>query len=264
MFRGIFDIEVRIDYVKEFHKMVNSFHHIDNTTYCRGCYYSLISAINQVGFKKWPYRGTALTCEEYLENIGIASYYFKSNIHIEKNLFLLYIQFIYNIVSFCAANNYISTSDEEILALISNLGLIAEKMNYQFVEVDDKYLLIKRDASVDSVLEVVDEDISKLLLEYNDFNVSNNIIRKSEILKSLDKFIEKEQSEYSKIDKDSYSSWGYILNNFGINHKINDKYKSMTEKDLLIWYDKAFLLAIHMIRLKKIKTINQERKDLEK
>lgn len=101
------------------------------------------------------------------------------------------------------------------------------------------------------------------MLEYNDFKIKNNLQRKNEILKSIDKYIEKHKSEYSNIDKDSYKSWGYIVNNFGINHKINDKFKELSDEEILHWYDKAFMLCIHIIRLNETKKINNERKQLE-
>ena len=53
------------------------------------------------------------------------------------------------------------------------------------------------------------------------------------------------------------------MNNFGINHKMNDKYLNISETELLKWYDKCFILAIHLIRTLKIKDINKERKSLD-
>ncbi|MEG1597725.1 MAG: hypothetical protein RR294_06890 [Bacilli bacterium] len=262
MLGSIFDIEVRIDINKEFRKMVKYFQHTENTTFYKERCYSLIGAIDKKAFKKWPYRGTAINCEEYLDNIGLSCFCFTDGSIIEKDKFLYYLEFIYNIIKFSAENSYIRTEDETIIALIANIFEIAEKINYKFVECGDKCLLLKRDADVDVILELVDEDIAKLLLEYNDFKVKADLHRKREILKSLDIFIEKNQLNYSKLDKDTYGSIGYIMNNFGINHKINSKYKD-NDIDLIQWYDKCFTLCIHLIRLSQIREINNERKSLE-
>lgn len=268
MLNNIFDIEIRLDINKEFSKMVNYLHHIRNTTLASAhtskITSTFINAIDFYAFKQWPYRGTAISCEEYLENIGLPEYYFEDNISISEKEFLYYLEFIYNIYYFSYHHQgYIEVVDENVKAVLENMNIIAEKLNYKFIEYDDKYLLTKRNSDVDSILTIVEEDIGKLLLEYNDIRVKENIKRKSEILKYIDKYIEKQKSIFSKVDLDTYKSIGYIMNNFGINHKMNDKYLTITEKELLKWYDKCFILAIHLIRTLKIKEINQERKNLE-
>ncbi len=104
MLNNIFDIEVRLDINKEFSKMVNYLHYIGNTTstsrYTSYIKLTFIGAINSYAFKRWPYRGTAINCEEYLENIGLPEYYFKGNIWINEKSFLHYLEFIYNIYYF--------------------------------------------------------------------------------------------------------------------------------------------------------------------
>lgn len=265
MSTSIFNVEIRLNIQKEFKKMVEVLHKEKSSTVTwDGYYFSFIEALNYHTFKYWPYRGTAINCEEYLENIGITQFELQFVMDINEELFLYYIEFIYNLCEYASYSNDIVIKSENVKAVISNIDLIVEKLNYQFVQDGDKFFLTKRSASVDSVIEKVDENIALLLLEYNDFKVRDNMKRKNEILKSIDKYIEKNQSEYSKTDKDSYSSFGYILNNFGINHKLNKKYLNISDDELLKWYDKAFDLAIHLIRFADIKKINEERKALEK
>ncbi|MBR1718089.1 MAG: hypothetical protein IJ715_02320 [Bacilli bacterium] len=264
MKKSIFDVEIRLDFKKEFFKMLKYLHYAENTTKCNRNYYTFIGAIDSYIYKYWPYRGTTLNCTEFLESIGISKFFFAKPDCIDIDRFLYYIEFIYNIYEYAMYSGSICVDDENVKAVLENIEIIAEKLNYKFVQQGDKFLLTKRDVNVDSVINKVDEDIALLLLEYNDFKVKDNLKRKNEILKSIDKYIEKNQSEYSNIDKDSYKSFGYILNNFGVNHKINDKYKDITTDKLLKWYDKAFDLAIHLIRFADVKKINKERKELEK
>lgn len=266
MSTSIFDIEIRLDINKEFNKMIKYLHFAKNTTQSKGFGgFTFIGAIDDYLFKHWPYRGTAINCVEYLQNIGLPEYLFREiDTIINIQYFLYYIEFIYNIYEYAIYSSSIHVDDENVKAILENVEIIAEKLNYKFIQAGDKYLLTKRDANVDSVIESVDDNIALLLLEYNDFKVKDDLKRKNEILKSIDKYIEKNQSEYSKIDRDSYSSFGYILNKFGINHKLNEKYLNISNDELLQWYDKAFYLAIHLIRLADIKKINEERKRLEK
>ena len=86
-----------------------------------------------------------------------------------------------------------------------------------------------------------------------------------EIRLNINKEFHKMVDYFHSINGTTYcNGWGYIVNKFGINHKIEEKYKNISNEERLEWYDKAFYLAIHLIRLEKIKDINQERKDLEK
>lgn len=262
MRNSIFDIEIRLDINKEFKKIYRYLHYEGNTTRTLSGYnYSFLGAVDESAFKHWPYRGTALNCIEYMENIGLYQYYFNGRTNINEVDFLYYIEFIFNIYMY--SSNMVEIHDENVLAIFNNIYKIVEQLNYQFIQQKDKYILVKRDADVDSVVDLVDDDIALLLLEYNDFKVVNNIKRKKEILKSIDLYIENDKSHFSKIDKDTYNSIGYIMNKFGINHVIDDKYKNINEEELLKWYDKCYKLCIHLIRKREIDKINNERKSLE-
>lgn len=262
MRNSIFDIEIRMDINKEFKKIYSYLHYGDKTTVTQsGHMYTFLKAVDEYAFKHWPYRGTALNCIEYLDSIGLPNYYFDGRRNINEVEFLYYLEFIYNIYMY--SHEMIQIKDENVLAIFNNIYIIVEKMNYKFIQKNDKYILVKRDADLDSIIELVDNDIALLLLEYNDFRIIDNLIRKKEILKSIDLYIEKNQSQFSKLDKDTYSSIGYIMNKFGINHKIDDKYENLSENDLLGWYDKCYKLCIHLIRKKEINEINEERKKLE-
>ncbi|MBR3523990.1 MAG: hypothetical protein IKN87_04865 [Bacilli bacterium] len=263
MSASIFDVEIRININKEYIKMIKYLHELDDTTESGDCCFSFIDAIDNYAFSKWPYRGTAINCIEYLQNIGLPDYLFKDCYSIDMQSFLYYIEFIYNIYKFATLNDYIYISDASVCAILDNIDLIVEKLNYQFIEDKDRFILVKRDSDVDSILNNVDSNIALTLLEYNDFKVKYNIKRKNELLKTIDNYIEKKQSIYLKLDKDTYKSIGYIMNNFGINHKINEKYKNITESEILQWYDKCFKLCIHLIRKEDINRINIERKKLE-
>lgn len=91
----------------------------------------------------------------------------------------------------------------------------------------------------------------------------NSILKKSKkILKAIDLYIE-ENIKVKSFDSDLYDSIGTIVNKMGVNHPIKEEpYKSFTEGQLLEWYDKCFLMMLHAIRAKEVKTIKNERKEL--
>ena len=77
----------------------------------------------------------------------------------------------------------------------------------------------------------------------------------------MDLYIENNKKIYQSSDKDTYNSIQVIVNKMGINHPIKEKpYKSFDDEKLIEWYDKCFKLMIHLIRIKEINDINNERK----
>lgn len=260
---SIFDIENRLNYQKEFQKMLQYLHYEKNAVGTRdGRSFSFIEAINYEAFGEWPYRGTALDCQEFLENIGLDDYTLSTG-SITNKKFLYYLEFIYNILLFALENEYIEIENNHTKSVLHNIDKIIELMNYEFIFSADKWLLVKRSADIDSVLKVVNSDISSMLLEYNDFRNENDICRKREILKTLDKYLEENQEKLKQIDNSAYKSVGHIMNNFGINHKLPKKYKEISNEELIKLYDDCFLLVLHLIRYPEIKRINNEIKMLE-
>ena len=261
MIKNIFDIENRLDIQKEFMKMVEVLHKYDKGIYLSGYgYTSFIHYVNCKIFKNWLYRDTFLTVEEYIEHLGIADEILQFKKRITEEIFLYYIQFILNMT-----NNYeYNHTDKKdlLIALMANIPLILEKMNYRAKYTDEKVIIVKRDADVDSILDKVSLPIAERLLEYNDFRIKNNMQEKKEILKAIDLYIEQNKKELSGIDNKLYNAIGTIVNEMGVNHPINKKFKYLTEKELLEWYDKCFLMMIHLIRGLEINKIKREREDL--
>ena len=86
---------------------------------------------------------------------------------------------------------------------------------------------------------------------------------KRKILKDLDLYIEK-NIDVKSFDRETDGTIGVIVNKMGINHPIREeKYKNLSEEELLKWYDKCFLLMLYVIRRKEVKNINEERKKFE-
>lgn len=267
--KSIFEIENRLDIPKEFSKLVDMFQENSNAAIYEGKYHSRIygtflSAINETVFLEWKYRDTFLDVYEYLQHIGInidAIDYLKY--HINKEQFLYYLEFILNMVLLIDDTN---KRKIELLpatiAAIENIPRILEKMNYKIKELDDKIIITKRNADVDSILENVSEDMASTLLEYNDFRIQDDIKTKEKILKNIDLYIEK-NINIKSFDKELDNAIGTIVNKMGVNHPIKEEpYKLFTDEQLIEWYDKCFLMMIHAIRTIEVNRIKDERKKL--
>ncbi len=266
--KSIFEIENRLNIPKEFSKFIEVFHEDTNAVLVREDYYTstyttFINAIENIVFLKWKYRDTFLDVDEYLEHIGIKGNsidYLK--LYIDEETFLRYIEFIFNMI--VLLDNEKSVTIQPLTeAAIENIPIILEKMNYKIEKIDEeKYIITKRNADVDSVLTEVPENIASILLEYNDFRIKDNIEEKKKILKKLDLYIEKKINVKS-FDRGLDDSIGMVVNKMGVNHPIKEEpFKSFKETELIEWYDKCFLMMLHAIRTVDINKIKNERKEL--
>ena len=266
--KSIFDLENRLDINNEFERFVRELYEDRNAAlyaedeYHQKEYSTLIEVIDKKIFLKWKYRDTFIDVDEYLEHIGVD--YEKTLIYgvepIDKTTFLYFLEFLANMWVLIKKEDSIELSQRAI-ATMENIPKILEKMNYKLKELEDKVIIAKRDSDVDSILTVVSEDIADILLEYNDFRIKNNIEEKKKLLKKIDLYIEK-NIKIKSFDKGLDDSIGTIVNKMGINHPIEEEFKTLTVAELTEWYDKCFLMMIHAIRTVEINKIKDERKKL--
>lgn len=259
MIKSIFDIENRLDIQKEFRKLVQHLHEgkVDNYNSSN----SFMGIIDRHIFREWKYRDTIIDVEEYLTHIGITREVLCLG-NIKEENFLYYLQFILNMryTMIKQNKNYIIPENGNIVLL--NIPLILEKMNYTYQNFEDKVIIVKRNADVDSIVDKVPLSLAKRLLEYNDFRNENDIKEKREVLKAIDLHIENSKKEISGLDNKLYNAIGTVVNEMGVNHAINKKFQNLTEPELIKWYDKCFLMMIHSIRALEINKIKREREQL--
>lgn len=265
--KNIFEIENRLDIQKEFKRFINVFHNmqmIDSNF--RGEYLSLFAYFDRFVFRKWDYRDTMLVTVEYLNHIGVSNKMLNKDENITEEIFLRYIEFVLNMIKEAGDSLMNKIGKGSLLkAALDNISVILEKMNYEKVEVENRIILTKRNSDVDSILAEISlpQDVTEVLLEYNDFRVQKDIEAKKKILKKLDLYIEG-NIKVKSFDSNLGDSIGVIVNKMGINHPINEEpYLSMPKEEIIQWYDKCFLMMIHAIRSVEVNKIKNERKALE-
>lgn len=262
MRKSIFDLEIRVNIEKEF-KNIKSILFEGNAIYYNGIWYNLYSFLNNEIFPVWKNKGMFIDFDDFLDKMNID---FKSS-SCDEGSFLYLIEVLINLWS--KAIEILDFDDnlhsKRVIGYMQlSLPEIIEKLNYKVVGSKSRYTLSKRDADVDSVLDLVPLDCATLLLEYNDIR-SNNINEKKDILKKLDLYIEDNKRDYKSLDNVTYNAIQIIVNKMGINHPIKEEpFKSLTVDELLKWYDKCFKLMIHLIRRKEVNSINNECKEFIK
>ncbi|MBR0492066.1 MAG: hypothetical protein IJJ82_08540 [Clostridia bacterium] len=259
MVKSIFDIENRLDIQHEFKKMVKVLHGDRIGNYSDSNSY--MGMIERFIFTRWEYRDTIIDVEEYLMHIGITKDILKTG-NIENETFLYYLQFILNMEYMKSKLDMKGLTKDNERVILSNIPLILEKMNYTYYNFEDKVLISKRNADTDSVINKIPMSLSQRVLEYNDFRIQDNIEEKKKILKDIDLYIEKIKNSISSIDGKLVDSIGTIVNKMGVNHPIDLEFKSLSEKELIKWYDKCYLMMLHAIRSLEIQKIKKERENL--
>ena len=237
--KSIFDIEPRVDFDEEYRRILRALN--DAPIYRRNFWFYLDKI-----FTRWKYRGTAFDWQQYLGDIGIFSL---EDCNDEEKFYVL--QFIANMF-LLIAENASPIEFDSIAPIATNISRLLEKMNYQLSKIEDKYIIVKRDADVDSVLEN-SKKISDYLLSYNDFAIENDIVEKKILLKHIFDYIEKNSKKYKGINNGLYKDISFIVNNFHVRHE-NEFQIQITKKDLVTVYDICFKMMIHLIRDYEIKT----------
>lgn len=261
MRKSIFDLELRVDINYEF-KRLKEVLFLKNGIAYEGHYYSLYDFLNEEVFPIWKHRGMFVDFDDFCERLDIGI----EDETINEEEFLYLLELLVNLwmvgLEKINSNEIEYCSSKVIGYLKGNLPLLIEKMNYQIIRAKDIFRIIKRDADVDSILDLLPNNCAELLLDYNDIR-NNTLAMKKTILKKLDLFIEENKRKYQSYDTDTYNSIQIIVNKMGINHPIKEEpYTSLDDNGLIEWYDKCFKLMIHLIRKENIININNERKSL--
>ena len=261
--KSIFELEKRTDLKKEtlrierllnsksFYRLYPSYYKSNFEDICNDC------------FKAWPDRYTATTLTDYFDLIKLPNYVGSMN----EEQYYYYLQFIYNFINWINSHlNRISNpstleyyiaklaKDNSLIfsTILENIDLIAELTNFKIEKTDKYYTFVKRDADVDSILSIIEneDDLRLALLEYNDFRIENNIAQKRIILKKIGDYLEPLRKEFSSYNKSLNDDIFFMLNKFYIRHNNDGNIKFETESEYIKWYDYLFKMMIQLIRTK--------------
>lgn len=259
MRKTIFELEIRVDLNHELKKLRNKLHEED-FIYYNNNWITFERLIDLSAFKDWEYRGTCFNVKEYLNRIN---FNFTCNqieddegIVDDHTSVLHYFEFILNmknILRFDIAH-YQLANKSVFENVFENIDIILEQLNYKYKVVEDKIIVVKRNADVDSVLGLVPENIASLLLHYIDFSIKDDLEAKKDILKNIDLYIENNKKMKSYVESSIWNKFQKIVNKMGVNHPIDEEYKDYSEQEIIKEYDNCFLLMIHTIRSYEIKT----------
>lgn len=171
------------------------------------------------------------------------------------------ISFCEYILTFCIQirENIVCNSEtEEFLSLIiQNSVNCMDLCGYKGIEKDKLYCFVEKNKEALAVAEIVDDNLSYTVLEYNHHTMKGDLDRKKASLLLMANDIELQKTKLKGINKTLQQNLFAYLNNFIRHNNYNDKYISiLTDKELEEIYDDTYQMWL----LAKLELDNIERK----
>ena len=270
--KNIFELERRTDLVSDFRFTVTD---LENTNVIKKSLgnMSLKQLINDC-IKTWPYRQGASSIPSYASAKGFDIYDIDDETDILYN-YELFLNLLHwaptydrnraDMFSFDGS----STIVEECARCIENIEYKLEMVNMRVREITTgetpQYVISKRDANVDVVIEAVPE-LAEALLSYLDVRNRNDENAKKAVLKAIADYLEQKRkdkcyqgTEYNRLCENLFA----VFNNATIRHKNSQQWK-LKKPERMKLYDQTFKAAIHLMQKEDIDLFNSIVSDLKK
>ena len=257
-----FDLDEEISRIEEMITSEKEF--ICNSSYCTFEYFLDRTDM----FRKWAFRGTALSTEDYRDRLGISSYTLSlGNLNISTAL--NYLEYVYNltvytILSLHDDNNINYKHSQPIL---DNLKIIISKLNHEIHRIDKEngffLMLIEKNPAAKAAAELIKDDERSLdVIRYNHHALKGNLDEKRKILSQLYKEFEKVRPNIANNDlletidnqkSTLESDLGLLFNNTDIRHykgtnkNIQTNFKNLGKEGKEEWYDKIYDMFLSAI-----------------
>lgn len=269
--KTIFDLERRNDLVSDFRFTVIDLEKTIVTTKSLGKL-SLEQLLNDC-IKTWPYRQGATSISSYASAHEFDIYDIDDEVDILYN-YELFLNLLHwaptydrNRVDPIPFDNS-STVGEECFRCIENIEYKLEMVNMRVREVatekTPQYIISKRDAQVDVVIEAVPE-LSEVLLSYLDVRNRNDENAKKAVLKAIADHLEQKRkdkcyqgTEYNRLCENLFA----VFNNASIRHKNSQQWK-LKKAERLKLYDQTFKAAVHLLQKEGVDSFNSMVNDLK-
>ena len=218
--------------------------------------YSIEDSIEHY-FKDWKYNANYLSFKELRDQLGFPfvrdGYYdLPSGIIKDVNDFFDYCEMIINMIVLLPEEEaeYHGKNVNEIIRLID---YDLDFLNHRIRKIDDKYLIIQKDATASEVVDIVEDSLAKIILEYNHYLLKGDLEKKKNILIKIANALEPLKGEIKATNYQLYKDYFYLINNMDIRHNncdssdtsnYNAYFDKLTIKEKEEWYDEIYQMGL--------------------
>lgn len=208
-------------------------------------------------FKNWKYNANYLSFKELRDQLKFTfvrdGYYDVPSGHIkDANDFFDYCEMIINMIVLLPEEEaeYHENNVNEIIRLID---YDLNSLNHKIRKIDDKYLIIQKDATVSEVVDIVEVSLAKIILEYNHYLLKGDLEKKKNILVKIANALEPQKSEIKAINYQLFKDYFYLINNMDIRHNncdssdtsnYNAYFDKLTIEEKEEWYDEIYQMSL--------------------
>lgn len=257
-------MEREIDIQKEYEKIDNLI--LNKEDYHSGTLQERISK----SFYAWKHRKNFTSFDELREylgfgysNEGFFDQLIPTGVLTGIDDFLCYCEAIYNMIALITVNfSFVSLELEKLV--IDTIRYDTERLGYEFIKDEDRYILVQKNAAASSVAELVNYDLAKEILRYNHYALKGDINSKRSILYKIAFELENMRKDLKECGyKNIESDFFFMVNNMDVRHNNsgkndannhNAKFTALSNEEKEKWYDEIYqegLMAFLLLEQKK-------------
>lgn len=274
--KSVFDLERRIDLEEEYDELLD----VLNSTWVKAHgskSYTIMELLNEA-ISDWQYREGASGIVSYLNKRGINVDAENETPFSTEERVIFTMELFFNLLRWAPEHDKRLENplnlrldaiplESSLNPYIENIQYILERCNMSVRERIVKagfpqYIITKRDANVDAVIEEVPE-LSESLLSYLDIRNQNDEMVKKTILLQIADYLEPRRkiyrgTAYAGLTEDLFT----VFNKCNVRHNDKDQIKLRKDKRIAL-YDKTFKVAIHVLQLETVNKFKENIRELK-
>lgn len=208
-------------------------------------------------FASFYFRGTCLTLDEFDQQHGFEFERNPENFDIEYLVsFCEYFQnMIIGYQSASSSGMRMFSTPINTMLITEQICRVIDSIGYMSVSDDGYTIYVEKSPAAIAVSEseILPDDLSYRILEYNHYSLHGELEKKKQILLAIASMLEAKREELKKTDCSLSSDIFYAFNNLNIRHNNIDegvpgKYKStvagMKNEQIEFWYDELYQMCL--------------------
>ena len=271
--KTIFDIERRCDLHEEYDRVITDLRTTPITSSAMKQKY--LYPLLDVSIRSWPHRQGATSIDYFASSHGFMLQKESPDEH-----FIFQLELLVNLLHWAPKYELMnrgpleltwmdnSTVSDECNRCLENIEYFLERINMRVRSIEEsvfpQYIISKRDANVDAVIEDTPE-LADILLAYLDIRNQDDEASKKAILKAIADYLEQKRNDkyykgtaYNSLCEDLFT----VFNNASIRHHNSTQWE-MNNPDRIKLYDQTFRAAVHLLQMESINEFHEKIKELK-